>query len=298
MFKEWLGKVTSFIFIGSYFSLILHFLVVLLFSQNAEKFSREKKQRKEYVNLVFKKRLSLLKKDEKLISPENKRVLESNQKKTKAPEKADFLGVNDHKATKETKVDITTPRPKAADVGGLREKAKTRTNQDKTSDFDEAKKTKESLKVEKKFKRQIKNKLSYKDLLRLTSKVLSEEGTQKGFMDYLDNSIESGDAIDINTTSYRYVGYFTNLRKEIELVWNYPLQAIRRGLKGSVRLKFIIQADGRVSKLSLLESSGYKILDDSILEAIRLASPFSPLPEGFKKEQLEIKGNFVYNLHY
>ena len=118
-----------------------------------------------------------------------------------------------------------------------------------------------------------------------------------GFQDYIDDKIQNGDRIDINTTEYRYIGYFTNMRKAIELVWNYPLEAARKGLSGEVGLEFAINKDGRTSHIRVIKSSGYEILDKAIIEAIKLASPFSPLPDGFKKQKIVVTGSFRYILN-
>src|SRR5690606_28888437 len=92
------------------------------------------------------------------------------------------------------------------------------------------------------------------------------------------------------------MGYMTTMRKSIELVWNYPIEAARRGMQGEVGLEFLIHKNGDVRRIRVIKSSGYKILDDAIVEAIRLAAPFSPLPDGFGKDKLVITGVFRYIL--
>jgi len=117
-----------------------------------------------------------------------------------------------------------------------------------------------------------------------------------GYQDHLDEDLAIGDRIDINTTEYRFIGYFTNMRKAIELVWNYPSEASMRGMQGEVGLEFAINKDGTAGKIRVLKSSGYDVLDRAIVEAIKLASPFSPLPNGFKKNRLVVTGSFRYIL--
>ncbi len=86
------------------------------------------------------------------------------------------------------------------------------------------------------------------------------------------------------------------MRKAIELVWNYPSEAAQRGMEGEVTVEFVIAKSGSVSRIKVLKSSGYKILDDAIVEALRLASPFAPLPDGFGKQKMLITGSFRYIL--
>ncbi len=56
----------------------------------------------------------------------------------------------------------------------------------------------------------------------------------------------------------------------------YPLVARRMGWKGQVVLRFRIQSSGRVSQESVLTSSGFALLDESAMAALRRASPFPP----------------------
>ena len=119
---------------------------------------------------------------------------------------------------------------------------------------------------------------------------------KSGYQDYLDEDIDVGERIDINTSDYRYIGYFTSLRKSVELVWTYPREAVRRGLQGEVGVEFTIMKDGSVKRVKVIRSSGHKILDRSVVEAIKLASPYTPLPDGLEKQKLTIVGGFRYVL--
>jgi protein TonB len=71
---------------------------------------------------------------------------------------------------------------------------------------------------------------------------------------------------------------------------NYPKEARRRNLHGSLRLLVALYADGSVREISVLESSGHKVLDDAAQQTIRAAAPFAPFPESMRKttDQLEI----------
>ena len=119
-----------------------------------------------------------------------------------------------------------------------------------------------------------------------------------GYMEQTDADAANGDRIDMNTTSFKYISYFTSLRKQIELVWVYPSDAVQRGLQGVVQLEMVIEKNGRVSKIRVIDSSGYSSLDDSMVETIKLASPFGPLPKGWGKERLVLTGSFHYVLSY
>ena len=49
----------------------------------------------------------------------------------------------------------------------------------------------------------------------------------------------------------------------------YPAAARQRGYEGLVLVSAEIEPDGRVGNLSLKKSSGYPILDDSAMDAVR-----------------------------
>jgi len=60
----------------------------------------------------------------------------------------------------------------------------------------------------------------------------------------------------------------------------YPREARRLGQKGAVELRFMIDADGAVSQAEVQKSSGYPLLDDAGLAAIRLCKFQPALKDG------------------
>ena len=87
------------------------------------------------------------------------------------------------------------------------------------------------------------------------------------------------------------------MRKSFELVWNYPARAARLGQQGVVALEFVIFQNGSLGRVKVLQSSGFSLLDTAAVRALRLASPYSPLPKGLGKDQLLITGSFRYVLN-
>lgn len=49
----------------------------------------------------------------------------------------------------------------------------------------------------------------------------------------------------------------------------YPRIALKRGIEGVVKVKIGISADGVPSQIFVIKTSGHKILDDAVMEAIR-----------------------------
>jgi TonB family protein len=70
------------------------------------------------------------------------------------------------------------------------------------------------------------------------------------------------------------------------------------GDKGIVALTFKITKDGIVpmSDPNLERTSGREPLDNAAMSAIRASSPFEPLPAQFKRDHIELRFIFFYNL--
>ncbi len=92
--------------------------------------------------------------------------------------------------------------------------------------------------------------------------------------------------ISANTRESIYAAYMQAWVKKVERVGNlnYPDQARRQHLTGSLVVSVGIDADGRVVEIEILQPSGHRVLDEATLRIIRLASPFAPLPQEILRE--------------
>lgn len=72
--------------------------------------------------------------------------------------------------------------------------------------------------------------------------------------------------------------YMDSWRRKIERVGNqnYPAEASRQGIHGSLILRVTIKRDGTLDHVELVESSGHAVLDNAALRIVRLAAPYSP----------------------
>lgn len=86
--------------------------------------------------------------------------------------------------------------------------------------------------------------------------------------------------LNARTQEYRYAVYMDAWRAKVERVGNlnYPEEARRKRLTGSLVLDVALKHDGTVHTISIRRSSGHKLLDDAALRIVELASPFSPFP--------------------
>jgi len=65
---------------------------------------------------------------------------------------------------------------------------------------------------------------------------------------------------------------------------NFPDEARRRKLSGSLVLAVGIQPDGRVYSVQVLQSSGHEALDNAARHIVDLAAPFAPLPREIRQD--------------
>lgn len=86
--------------------------------------------------------------------------------------------------------------------------------------------------------------------------------------------------------------YRDEWRKKVERIGNlnYPDEARRQQIYGSLRMLVTINRDGTVQELRVIESSGQPVLDDAALRIVRLAAPFAPFTGELaqKYDQVEI----------
>lgn len=71
---------------------------------------------------------------------------------------------------------------------------------------------------------------------------------------------------------------------------NYPTEARRAGIYGTLRMLVSLKKDGTIKEVAILQSSGSTVLDDAAIQIVRMASPFAPFPEEMREnvDELEI----------
>lgn len=110
-----------------------------------------------------------------------------------------------------------------------------------------------------------------------------------------DPSFMKGGFTSLNTQDPNLIPYVSQIKERVLDLWRYPMEA-KSGLRGTVQLAFTVERDGSVSRIELLKSSGYPVLDKGAIQALSRASPFSPLPQEIKVTSLSIAGTFNYNM--
>lgn len=92
--------------------------------------------------------------------------------------------------------------------------------------------------------------------------------------------------ISASTREYRYAAYMEAWRAKVERMGNlnYPEEARRRKLSGSLLLEVALNANGTINEIMIRRSSGEKILDDAAIRIVELAAPYAPFPQKIKQE--------------
>ncbi len=104
------------------------------------------------------------------------------------------------------------------------------------------------------------------------------------------------DSVTLDTDEFKFISYNRWLKIKVESILKYPELAAVSGYQGTLFIKFDIMKDGSLGGLEILKSSGYKILDDEALRAIRASAPFQPLPDDWRMDRYSIRAAVIFYL--
>ena len=92
--------------------------------------------------------------------------------------------------------------------------------------------------------------------------------------------------ISANTREYKYASYFDAWRAKVERIGNlnYPDEAKRGRLSGTLLLDVTVHPDGRVGNITILRSSGHTVLDDAAKRIVQMATPFAPFSSELRQD--------------
>jgi protein TonB len=87
--------------------------------------------------------------------------------------------------------------------------------------------------------------------------------------------------ISANTRQYEYAAYMQAWVAKVERIGNlnYPEEIRRQKLVGELIMTVAIRQDGSVESIDISKSSGKTQLDQAAVRIVRLAGPYSPLPQ-------------------
>ncbi len=110
-----------------------------------------------------------------------------------------------------------------------------------------------------------------------------------------------GEPIPLDSKDPKYNDYLDRVRRRIKAKWVYP--CVKDGATGhceyksaQLTIEFGILKDGKVPFVTLRSQSGFEVMDEFALNAVKLASPFDPVPESMLsgKKGIPILATFSY----
>jgi len=126
--------------------------------------------------------------------------------------------------------------------------------------------------------------------------LINQESTQQSqdiarLAEELDKKIEyeasTAKTKYLNSSTKEFIPaqYMHNWINRVERIGNlnYPDQARREKLNGTLILDVVINANGKLIKTDLRRSSGHQLLDDAAVRIVQLAAPYSPFPKKLKE---------------
>jgi protein TonB len=92
--------------------------------------------------------------------------------------------------------------------------------------------------------------------------------------------------LNARTQEYKYAAYMDAWRAKVERIGNlnYPEEAKRRNLTGSLVLDVALNSDGSVNGIVVRRSSGHKFLDDAAVRIVEISAPFAPFTPDIRAE--------------
>jgi protein TonB len=102
--------------------------------------------------------------------------------------------------------------------------------------------------------------------------------------------------VDLDSRERLFVDYLSRLKSRIQREWDYPENALRSGISGELLMVFTLNKAGSLTFIRLVRSSGYPILDEEALRAVKISAPFEPFPPQMGDEALNIQASFYYSL--
>ena len=113
-----------------------------------------------------------------------------------------------------------------------------------------------------------------------------------------DTGMDAKNTIPMDSRDPNYTDYLSRLKRRIQAEWGYPEEARRVGMGGELQMLFTLNRTGTLVNIRLLESSGFPVLDNEAMRAVKAAAPFDPFPPRMGEEAFNILGTFHYSFSY
>lgn len=99
----------------------------------------------------------------------------------------------------------------------------------------------------------------------------------------------AGEAATTDYANFCCPEYLNRMTERIKSNWNRT-----QGAAGTVRMKFVVQRDGRLTDIEVQKSSGQALLDLASQRALVMTKQLAPLPREFTEPRLTVYLEFEY----
>lgn len=86
------------------------------------------------------------------------------------------------------------------------------------------------------------------------------------------------------------------LETDLSRYFSYPTIARKQGWQGDVSVTFTVQSDGRLTDVRITRSSGYHVLDQSALAALRKVGHLTDAPQWLNGQSITVELPVIYRL--
>ncbi len=107
--------------------------------------------------------------------------------------------------------------------------------------------------------------------------------------------VEEGDGLWIDMTPDLLASFMRRLHVGIYREWMVPYNpGVEDDVMGLVYVVF--NRGGDIEEIKLLETTGFKVLDEAFITAIKNGGPYGPIPRSYKKDSLKLYYYFIYEV--
>lgn len=100
---------------------------------------------------------------------------------------------------------------------------------------------------------------------------------------------EGGKYRSIASFGFKHVSYLLGMQRKIELVFTVPPFVPDRGAVGVPIVGFTVRRSGELAEAVLLRSSGYPVVDQALIRAVKRAAPYHPFPDDMPDQEISIR---------
>lgn len=110
----------------------------------------------------------------------------------------------------------------------------------------------------------------------------------------LPSDLSKLEKIDVGVDEIRK--YREAIKRKIEEEKRYPDLAEENGYEGKLDIQFKLFADGKIDGVEVSNSSGYQILDNEAIRAVKNATPYPSMPSSLKRKYIIVEVPIVFKL--